>query len=94
VVVITGGAAGVGRATALAFAATGAKVAVLARGEDGLAATRGEIEELGGQGLALQVDVADAEQVEAAARAVEAQWGPIHVWVNNAMTSVFARSSR
>ncbi len=89
-VVITGGTAGVGRATALAFAGTGARVAVLARGADGLAATRAQIEELGGQGLALQVDVADAEQVEAAARAVEAQWGPIRVWVNNAMTSVFA----
>lgn len=90
VVVVTGGTAGVGRAIAVAFAATDARVAVLARGEDGLAATKAAIENAGGQAMALPVDVADAEQVEAAARAVEAQWGPIQVWVNNAMTGVFA----
>ncbi len=63
---------------------------MLARGEDGLAATRADIEGLGGQALTLSVDVASADQVEAAARAVEERWGAIDVWVNNAMTGVFA----
>jgi NAD(P)-dependent dehydrogenase (short-subunit alcohol dehydrogenase family) len=90
VVVITGGTAGVGRATAQAFARTGARVAVLARGEDGLVATKAEIESQGGQALALSVDVADVDAVEAAADAVEAHWGPVDVWVNDAMTGVFA----
>ena len=90
VVVVTGASAGVGRATAVAFAARGAHVALLARGEAGLAAAKWEIEAAGGTALALAVDVADASQVELAAAAVEQELGPIDVWVNNAMVSVFS----
>ena len=90
VVVITGATAGVGRATARAYAAEGARIGLLARGSDGLEATRREIASLGGEALILPTDVADAAQVEAAAEAVEEAFGPIDVWINNAMTSVFA----
>ena len=90
VVVITGGTAGVGRATARAFAARGDAVAVLARGDAGLNETREEIEAAGVRCVALSVDVADAEAVMDAARKIEAELGPIDVWVNNAMTAVLA----
>lgn len=90
VVVITGASAGVGRATARAFARQGARIGLLARGAEGLEATRREVEGLGGEAISVPTDVADATQVEAAAEAVEAAFGPIDVWVNNAMTSVFA----
>jgi short-subunit dehydrogenase len=89
VVVITGATAGVGRATARAFAKRGAHIGLLARGEDGLEATKNEVEAIGGRALALPTDVAHADQVEAAAAAVEEAFGPIDIWVNNAMTSVF-----
>jgi NAD(P)-dependent dehydrogenase (short-subunit alcohol dehydrogenase family) len=89
-VVITGASAGVGRATARKFARSGARVALLARGRDGLEAARKEVEELGGKALALIVDVADAEQVEAAAARIEAELGKIDIWINNAMASVFS----
>jgi NAD(P)-dependent dehydrogenase (short-subunit alcohol dehydrogenase family) len=90
VVVITGASAGVGRATARAFAQRGARIGLLARGRDGLEAARREIEAAGGQALALPVDVADAKAIEAAADSVEESFGPIDVWVNNAMVSVFS----
>jgi NAD(P)-dependent dehydrogenase (short-subunit alcohol dehydrogenase family) len=90
VVVVTGASAGVGRATAQAFAKRGAQIGLLARGRDGLEAARREVEALGGKALVLPADVADAEQVEAAAARVEEELGPIDVWVNNAMTSVFS----
>lgn len=90
VVVITGGSAGVGRATALAFARRGYAVALLARGIEGLEGARREVEAVGGQAIVVPVDVAVAEQVEAAAAAVEDQLGPIDIWVNNAMVSVFS----
>ncbi|HEX2046658.1 MAG TPA: SDR family oxidoreductase [Acidimicrobiales bacterium] len=90
VVVITGASAGVGRATARAFAHKGAHVALLARGQERLEAARSEVEGAGVRGLALPVDVADADAVEAAAGRVEEELGPIDVWVNNAMTSVFS----
>lgn len=90
VVVITGGSAGIGRATAEAFARRGARVAVLARGADGLAATCAEIERLGGEAFAVPTDVAFEQQVEDAAAAVENRWGAIDVWVNNAMATIFA----
>ncbi|HXD77129.1 MAG TPA: SDR family oxidoreductase [Puia sp.] len=90
VVVITGATGGVGRATALAFAKEGARVALLARGQEQLAATLSEIERAGGRGLAVPTDVADAAQVEAAAERTESELGPIDIWVNNAMVSVFA----
>lgn len=90
VVVITGASAGVGRAVARAYAVRGARIGLLARGRDGLEAARREVEEAGGQALMLPTDVAHADQVEAAAAAVEARFGPIDAWINNAMASVFS----
>ncbi|MHA6765217.1 SDR family oxidoreductase [Streptacidiphilus sp. PAMC 29251] len=90
VVVITGASGGIGRATAQAFAARGAKVALLARGEKGLAGAAADVERLGGQALAIPTDMADPDQVEAAATQVEEEFGPIDVWVNVAFTSVFS----
>lgn len=90
-VVITGGTAGIGRATAREFARQGYNVAVLARGKDGLQATNRDIEDLGGKALALEADVADWKAVEAAADAVESELGPIDVWVNNAFAGIFSR---
>ena len=90
VVVITGATAGVGRATARAFAARGDGVALLARGEDRLEATRSELAAAGARVIACSVDVADAAAVEAAAQRAEDELGPIDVWVNCAMTSVLA----
>jgi NAD(P)-dependent dehydrogenase (short-subunit alcohol dehydrogenase family) len=87
VVVITGGTAGVGRATTCRFAQAGASVAVLARGRDGLDGALADIERLGGRGLAIETDVADAAQVERAADQIERELGPIDVWINNAMTT-------
>lgn len=90
VVVITGASAGVGRATAHCFARHGARVALLARASPALQAVAREIRELGSMVLALEVDVADAAAVESAAAAVERELGPIDIWVNAAMTTVFA----
>lgn len=90
VVVITGASAGVGRASAQAFAREGARLGLLARGRAGLEAARREVEQLGGEALILPADVADADAVERAAVEVEARFGPIDVWVNNAMCSVFS----
>lgn len=89
VVVITGASAGVGRATVRAFARRGAAIGLVARSREGLAGARRDVEELGGVALELPTDVADHEQVEAAAEAVEHELGPIDIWINNAMTSVF-----
>lgn len=91
VVVVTGGTAGVGRATARLFAEAGDHVAVLARGRRRLDETEIELKGRSGRALAIQADVADADAVEAAAERVENELGPIDVWVNNAMTSVFAK---
>lgn len=90
IIVITGATGGVGRATAHAFAKQGAKIALLARGQKQLEATKIEVEWLGGEALAIPTDVADPAQVEAAAELTENTFGPIDVWVNNAMVSVFA----
>ena len=87
---ITGASAGVGRATARKFARHGARVALLARGLDGLEGARKDVERLGGKALVVPVDVADANQVEAAANQIEAELGEIDIWVNNAMASVFS----
>ncbi len=90
IVVITGASAGIGRATVRRFAKEGAHIGLLARGKAGLEAARREVEELGGKALVLPTDVADADAVESAAESVERELGPIDVWVNNAMTSVFS----
>jgi NAD(P)-dependent dehydrogenase (short-subunit alcohol dehydrogenase family) len=90
--VITGATAGVGRATAIAFARHGFDVALLARGGAGLDAAAHEVEAAGGAALTVSVDVADAAAVERAAARVETELGEIDVWVNNAMTTVFAPS--
>lgn len=90
VVVITGASAGVGRATAQRFARQGAAIAVLARGQDGLDGTVKEIHAAGGTALAIAVDVADSAQVEAAAERVERELGPIDVWINCAMVTLFS----
>ena len=81
-VVITGASAGIARATAIQFAARGAKVALLARGRAGLEAAAKDVQSAGGTPLVIPTDVADAEQVERAAERVEAELGPIDVWVN------------
>ena len=90
VVVVTGASAGVGRAVAVGFAREGAHVGVIARGRAGLAGAQRDVEAAGGRALAIPTDVADADQVEAAAAQVERTFGPIDVWVNNAMASVFS----
>ncbi|MFG2804573.1 MULTISPECIES: SDR family oxidoreductase [Streptomyces] len=90
VVVVTGASGGVGRATVRAFAARGDKVALLARGREGLAAAADEVERAGGEALVVPVDVSDAKAVDAAAQQVVDAYGHIDVWVNNAFTGVFA----
>src|SRR5437667_978677 len=90
VIVITGASAGVGRATVQAFARRGAQLGLIARGPDGLEAARKEVDQLGGSALVFAIDVADAEKIEAAAARLEEEFGPIDIWVNNAMVSVFS----
>jgi NAD(P)-dependent dehydrogenase (short-subunit alcohol dehydrogenase family) len=92
VAVVTGASAGVGRATARAFAERGFDVALLARGQSGLDAAAKEVESCGTKALVIPTDVSVFEQVDAAASRVEAELGPIEVWVNDAMTTVFAPS--
>jgi len=89
-VVVTGASAGVGRAAAVAFASRGDRVGLLARGRAGLEGALAEVEAAGGTGITVATDVADADAVERAAGEVEERIGPIDVWVNNAMATVFA----
>ena len=90
VVVVTGASAGVGRAVVNEFARQGAHIGLIARGRDRLDAAKREVEEAGGKALVLPADVADAKQVDKAAERVEQELGPIDVWVNVAMTTIFA----
>ncbi|WP_171111537.1 SDR family oxidoreductase [Streptomyces sp. Z423-1] len=89
-VVVTGATAGVGRATAVAFAARGDRVALLARGREGLAAAADEVQRAGGEALVVPVDMADAKAVDNAAEQVVDAFGRIDVWVNNAFAGLFA----
>jgi NAD(P)-dependent dehydrogenase (short-subunit alcohol dehydrogenase family) len=90
VVVVTGSSAGLGRAIAHGFAKRGARIGLIARNPEALNAAKEECEELGGQALVLPLDVSDAAAVDAAASRVEEEFGPIDVWVNDAMVSVFS----
>lgn len=89
-VMVTGASAGIGRAVAKAFAAAGARVGLVARSAEALAQVQGEIEARGGQALALPCDVSDHELLAAAGASLARHFGPIDVWVNNAMVTVFA----
>ena len=90
VVVITGASAGVGRATVREFAKRGALIGLVARGEEGLEGAKRDVEKAGGTAIVLPTDVADAAAVDRAAATVEEHFGPIDVWVNDAMVSVFS----
>ncbi len=89
-VVINGGSAGIGRATARLFGRRGDRVAVLARGTDGLAGAAEEINAEGGTALPISADMADYAELEAAAERIERELGPIDVWINAGFSSVFA----
>ncbi|RED36237.1 short-subunit dehydrogenase [Rhodopseudomonas thermotolerans] len=91
-VVVTGASAGVGRAIAVAFGRRGCKVGLIARGREGLESTMREIIRLGGEALVIEADVGDAEAMMVAADQVEAELGPIDLWVNNAMVTVYGAS--
>ncbi len=91
VIVITGASAGVGRATVREFARPGARIALIARGRDGLEGAAREVEEAGGEALILPLDVADPQAVDDAATRVEEMFGPIDIWVNVAFAGVLAR---
>lgn len=90
VIAITGASAGIGRATAHAFAKSGARIGLIARSEKALEDTKAEVEKAGGQALVLPCDISDAEAVEQAAQKLEDHFGPIDVWINSAMISVFS----
>jgi len=90
VVVVTGASAGVGRATVQKLAERGAHIGLIARGRDGLEGARREVEDAGGRALVAPADVADPAEVEAAADAIEQALGPIDVWINCAMATVYS----
>ena len=90
VVVVTGASAGVGRATVRAFAKRGCSVGLIARGSEGLDAAAAEVRGEGARAAAVSADVADAEALDRAADQIERELGPIDVWVNVAMTTVYA----
>jgi NADP-dependent 3-hydroxy acid dehydrogenase YdfG len=94
IVVVTGASAGVGRAVALAFAQSGWKVGLLARGREGLDSVKAEIEQMGGQAIGIPVDMADADAVFAAADRMVDAFGVIDVWINNAMVTTFSPVSQ
>jgi NAD(P)-dependent dehydrogenase (short-subunit alcohol dehydrogenase family) len=90
IVVVTGGSAGIGRATVREFARHRADVAIIARGRDRLDAACAEVEAFGGRALGISADVADADAVEAAADRIERELGPVDVWINNAFAGIFS----
>ena len=90
VVVVTGASAGVGRAAVREFARERARIGLIARGREHSDAAKREVEEMGGKALVLPVDVADAQQIEDAAERVQQELGAIDIWVNDAMTTIFA----
>jgi NAD(P)-dependent dehydrogenase (short-subunit alcohol dehydrogenase family) len=90
VIVVTGASAGLGRAIVERFARDGSAIGLIARGRERLEQARASVEALGGRALVLPVDVADADAVENAAERVERELGPIDVWINNAMVSVYS----
>ena len=90
VVVVTGASSGVGRAIARAFGRRGANVGLIARGAEGLEGARRDVEAEGGRAIPVSADVADPDQVERAASTIEEGFGPIDVWVNDAMVTIFA----
>ncbi|HTW94670.1 MAG TPA: SDR family oxidoreductase [Tepidisphaeraceae bacterium] len=90
VAVVTGASGGVGRATVRKLGERGAKVALLARGRQGLEGAQRDVEERGGRALVLPADVSKFEEVEAAAETAERELGPIDLWVNNAMVSMYS----
>ena len=94
VVVVTGATSGIGRATALAFARLRCRIALIARGADGLQATLAALERAGGEGFVVQADVSDEKAVFGAADAIVARWGGIDVWINNAMVTVYSDIAR
>jgi NAD(P)-dependent dehydrogenase (short-subunit alcohol dehydrogenase family) len=93
VVVVTGASAGVGRAVVRRFADEGASIALIARAPERLDAAAGEVRAAGGRALVLPLDVSNSEAVEEAAEETEEKLGPIDVWVNNAMVTVFATAA-
>ncbi|HET9097295.1 MAG TPA: SDR family oxidoreductase [Candidatus Baltobacteraceae bacterium] len=90
VVVITGASGGIGRAAVREFARHGSRLALFARGEEGLEAARREAEDLGAHAIAIPTDVANYDEVERAAQRAEQELGPIDIWVNVAFTNVFS----
>lgn len=89
IVVVTGASAGLGRALVRAFAGRGADIGLIARGLDGLEGAKKEVESLGRRAVIAQTDVGDAKAVESAAEKIEQELGPVDIWINNAMVSVF-----
>jgi NAD(P)-dependent dehydrogenase (short-subunit alcohol dehydrogenase family) len=90
VIAITGATSGIGRAIVRRFAKDGSRIALISRGRDGLDGARRDVEAAGGQALVLPTDLAEWDAVKSAASAVEEAFGPIDIWINNAMATIFA----
>jgi len=91
VIVVTGASAGVGRAIVQELARDGAKIALIARGIEKLESTADEVRSLGGEALVCPVDVSDYQQLENAAQEIEEKFGPIDIWINNAMVTMLGK---